>query len=219
MWCNALKTWVSSFLAGAFIAIGAACNLYLGSIGYAWLGAFVFPIGLLRVCFFDKALYTGKVGFILENDFHYFVSLFNILFGNCVGALMFGVRFSCRFPLRGDQYYAFINAKFLSWNANVLITALVKGMMAGVFVFLAVKSYKTFNNAGLKALFIILNIAAMVLLKSDHCIANVAYFGMLLPYMQADFLTIIISFIFNCLTNAMGSIIMYLLFEFRKCQD
>lgn len=219
MWYNALKTWVSSFLAGAFIAIGAACNLYLGSIGYSWLGAFVFPIGLLRVCFFNKALYTGKVGFILEKDFRYFVNLFNILFGNCVGALRLGVMFSCRFPLSSETYAAFINAKFLSWNANVLITALVKGRMAGAFVFLAVKSFKTFKDDGLKALFIILNIAAMVLLKSDHCIANVAYFGRLLPYVQADFITIIISFVFNCLTNAMGSIIMYLLFEFNKCQD
>lgn len=214
-----LKTWVSSFLAGAFIAIGAACNLYLGSIGYSWLGAFVFPIGLLMVCFFDKALFTGKVGFILENDFYYFLNLFNILFGNCVGALRFGIMFSCMVPLSGDNYAVFINAKFLSWNGTVLITALVKGRMAGVFVFLAVRSFKTFKNDLLKALFIVLNIAAMVLLKSEHCIANVAYFGRLLPYVQANFLAIVISFIFNCITNAMGSILMYLLFEFNKCQD
>mgnify|MGYP003303069919 CR=1 FL=1 len=57
--------------AGIAISLGAAANVSAQSlpdktIGRI-LGAFLFPIGLISVCTFSFFLYTGKIGYLVEN--------------------------------------------------------------------------------------------------------------------------------------------------------
>ena len=88
-----LDNFLLGILAGAAIGLGGFLNLLLVSTGIEacrYLGGMVFSIGLFTVCFFGLHLYTGKVGYVMENDRSYALSLVIMYIGNVIGAVGFG---------------------------------------------------------------------------------------------------------------------------------
>ena len=217
---NIIKIILRSIIAGIFIALGGMCNLMLISVNQPYFGALSFSIGLLLVCFLDVDLFTGKVGFIFENNLKYFRNIFIMILGNTIGALAVGLLFSkCLVFSNSFDYNAFINNKFFNvfnFDYNVLISFLIRSAFAGIFVFLAVKAFKELNNDLLKAIMIIMSISAMVLTKSEHSIANLFYLGACINYIKLDFLSIFLNLTLNMLFNALGSIIIWTLFKFSN---
>lgn len=176
--------------AGAAIALGGILNLicktYLtGDLAIAAkiLGSFLFPVGLITVCFLGLNLYTGKIGFLLDKKPGYPLFLVNIFIGNIVGAAFVG--FLCLLCSSGPHGQAFLNSAIAVTNSKSDAVTTVGGAfktlgfacLCGILVYLAVYFFKLFKNQVLKCIGIIIPIALFVYFGFDHCIANAFYFS------------------------------------------
>jgi formate/nitrite transporter FocA (FNT family) len=153
-----VKTVVSSILGGVMISIGGmACLLS----EYRFVGALIFSVGLFGVMTYKLGLYTGKVGYALENPPAFMLEIVLIIFGNFIGCLMMGLAF----PL--DQ-------AVVSWEARLAaddLTVLFRGICCGLLVFIAVDQFKV--NKSYLALFIC--IPAFIIAGFEHSIADMFF--------------------------------------------
>ena len=186
------KTILLNFLKGilAGLSIGLGGFLYLlmtfalkGDVAELGkiLGSILFSVGLFLVCTFKFSLYTGKIGGIYEGkqEASYYISLPVMLIGNAIGA--FGLGYLCYFIFKDTSMMDTVNAACSSRTAlnnfNDYLATIVKGMLCGVCVYLAVKC---FNLNRLKPLGIALLgffVFLFVYCGFQHCIANMFYFG------------------------------------------
>ena len=180
---NILKTIISSMLAGMLISIGGmACLLS----EYKVVGSLIFTVGLFGTMTYKFGLYTGKVGYVLENPPIFVIEVLLIIVGNFIGCLLMGLAF----PL--DQAVVACEARLTVDE----LTVLFKGICCGVLVFIAVDQYLT--KKSYLALFIC--IPAFILAGFEHSIADMFFFfsaGMF----NVDSLTFILIVI---LGNAIG---------------
>ena len=65
-----LKILVKAILAGVMISIGGTIYLALDN---KMLGAFLFSIGLFSICAYGFNLYTGKIGYVIDNKPKYLI--------------------------------------------------------------------------------------------------------------------------------------------------
>ena len=157
---DVLKIFVSSILAGILISIGGiACLLS----EYKFIGALIFTTGLFGIMTYKLSLYTGKIGYVLENKPIFFVDILITIVGNFVGCLIMGLAF----PL--DQA---VIACELRLDVD-LLTVLFKGIGCGILVFIAVDQYKT--KKSYIALFVC--IPAFILAGFEHSIADMFFFS------------------------------------------
>ena len=157
---DVLKTLVGSVFAGIMISIGGmACLLS----EYKFVGALIFTVGLFGVMTYKFGLYTGKVGYVLENPPIFLLEIVLIIVGNFIGCLMMGLAF----PL--DQAVASCEARL---EADAL-TVLFKAICCGLLVFIAVDQYRTKKNY--LALFVC--IPAFILSGFEHSIADMFFFS------------------------------------------
>ena len=88
------NAFLNSFLAGVFISIGGTVFISLASAGNKLAGAILFAVALLSICMLGLFLFTGKVGYIVEDHSKNAVlALLCGLGGNFIGATLFGVLF------------------------------------------------------------------------------------------------------------------------------
>jgi len=155
-----LKIFVSSVLAGIMISIGGlACLLS----EYKFVGALIFTVGLFGIMTYSLSLYTGKVGYALEQRPIFLLELILVIVGNFIGCLMMGLAF----PL--DQAVASCEARLDADSLAVLF----KGICCGLLVFIAVDQYKT--KKSYLALFIC--IPAFIIAGFEHSIADMFFFS------------------------------------------
>ncbi|MDR1691043.1 MAG: formate/nitrite transporter family protein [Candidatus Methanoplasma sp.] len=155
-----IKIIVSSILGGVMISIGGmACLLS----EFRFIGALIFAVGLFGVMTYKMGLYTGKVGYILENPPIFFTDVLLTIVGNFIGCLLMGLAF----PL--DQAVASCDARLAADH----LTVLFKGICCGLLVFIAVDQYKTKKNY--IALFIC--IPAFIIAGFEHSIADMFFFS------------------------------------------
>lgn len=193
-------------LAGALIGIGGAVNLQLSSIGQPIWGGVFFSFGLMCVCLLGANLFTGKVGYVLENDKNYALDVLIMAMGNIVGALIVGYLAGLLFP----NWVVTTDTKFLYGEGATWYGCLLRAMLAGVFVYLAVECFKKVPSFPGKLVMICLSIATMVLLGCNHSIANVFYFA----YAQVrvagfDGLNATLSVLVAMIGNSIGSLLVY----------
>lgn len=84
-----IKNFIKGIYAGIMIGIGGTIYLSMSS---KVLGAIFFSIGLMMICIFNMNLYTGKIGYIINNKKSYLLELLLSLLGNFYWYL-----FSCFF--------------------------------------------------------------------------------------------------------------------------
>lgn len=157
---NVLKVFVSSILGGILISIGGmACLLS----DYKFIGALIFAVGLFGIMTYKLGLYTGKIGYVLENPPIFLAEVLLVIVGNFIGCLMMGLAF----PL--DQAVAACDARLTVDH----LTVLFKGICCGVLVFIAVDQYLT--KKSYLALFIC--IPAFILAGFEHSIADMFFFS------------------------------------------
>lgn len=157
---NILKTFISSIIAGIMISIGGmACLLS----DYRFVGALIFAVGLFGIMTYQLSLYTGKIGYALENPPAFLLEVALIIVGNFIGCLMMGLAF----PL--EQAVASCEIRLAADNLVVLF----KGICCGILVFIAVDQYIT--KKSYLALFIC--IPAFILSGFEHSIADMFFFS------------------------------------------
>ena len=179
------NTILFGIFAGMAIGLGGLLNIVanhflndpamLGRI----IGSLVFPIGLSLVCFLNLNLFTGKIGYVFDNDVNYLGFLGLVYIGNIIGSLIMGgwalvvfrdtTLFQTALKISGGKLYPL---EF--WT---LVKVFAGAVLCGVLVYIAIFCYKTFKKVWLKLIGIFVSIGLFVFLKFDHCIANMFYFS------------------------------------------
>ncbi len=162
------KDLLDGVAAGVLITIGGAIFLALPENKY--VGAFLFSVALLCICFKGYNLFTGKVGFMVYgHDKKAFLTLFAGLVGNVVGTLVFGIALSFALPNLNAQAEVLCNAKF----TQELYQTLIRAIFCGILMYLAVSVFKENKTV----VGIIFCIPVFILAGFEHSIADMAYFA------------------------------------------
>ena len=155
-----LKCLVRAILAGMMIGIGGC--VYLGC-EVKWVGAILFAVGLFTIFSFRLDLYTGKVGYIFDNDRSYVPYLLVVILGNFIGCLILGLMM----PL--DAAVNLASAKLDNYE---FLPVLFKGVLCGMLMFIAADCYK--NTKSFIATFVC--VPVFILAGFEHSIADMFYF-------------------------------------------
>ncbi len=166
------KTILLAILAG--ICIGLGGTVYL-SVENKVVGAALFSIGLLTILAFGFNLFTGKVGYALENNWTYIGTLAEIWLGNLIGTGLVAllVRFTRVYDTLAPKVKSIVEAKLSDNPISILLLAIGCGMC----MFIAVDQYKK-QHSMVKALFVIFPVMVFILCSFEHCIANMFYFAL-----------------------------------------
>ena len=186
------KTVLFGIYAGMAIGFGGLLNIVANTLlssAPIWgklLGSLLFPIGLTMVCFLSFNLFTGKIGYLFDNDKSYLLFLLFVYIGNILGSLLMGG--FCKVVLGETAFQQTVNNIALNklWHYELSCGPILKtfagSVLCGVLVYLAILSYKQFKQVYLKIIGIFLAIGLFVFLGFDHCIANMFYFAFAWTY-------------------------------------
>ena len=186
-----IRLLIKSILAGIMISVGCVVNL---SCDNKYIGAILFCIGLITILLFNFNLYTGKVCYIPNNKPSYILQVLLILFGNILGCIIMGVLF----PITPIS----ICTTKLSYD---LQSVLIKSIMCGLLIYIAVDSYKKYKTL-LPTLFCI---PIFILSGYIHVIADTFYF----VSAQAFNTNTIIYILVAAIGNAFGGMIIPFLYN------
>lgn len=157
-------------LTGFAIGIGGAVNL---SCDNKYVGAFLFGTGLFVILFFGFSLFTGKVGYAVENPPSYLIDLAVIWLGNLLGTTLTGwLILGTRISAIGERAAGMCETKLGDSAVSILILAFFCGML----MFIAADGYKTIKNPVGQVLVIFLPVMVFILSGFEHCVANMFYF-------------------------------------------
>ena len=154
------KCLVRAILAGMMIGIGGC--VYLGC-EVKWVGAILFAVGLFTIFSFRLDLYTGKVGYVFDNDRSYIPYLLVVILGNFIGCLILGLMM----PLDAASNLAQVKLDNYSF-----LPVLFKGVLCGMLMFIAADCYK--NTKSFIATFVC--VPVFILAGFEHSIADMFYF-------------------------------------------
>lgn len=163
---------IKSILAGIMIGIGG--TIYL-SLDNKIVGSILFAIGLFIIVVYSFNLYTGKIGYLINNfNKKYIRELIITLIGNFIGTFFVG------FILKYTRIYNMISEKAktladIKLN-DTLISILILSFFCGILMYLAVNTYKEVKDIG-KYLAVFLGVIVFILCGFEHCIANMYYFS------------------------------------------
>ena len=162
-----LKDIIYGFLAGAMISIG--CAVYLACQN-KYVGAVMFSVALLTICYKGYNLYTGRIGFIVNNhakdDFH---SLLLGLLGNTIAMMAFGALLGLALPNLKETAIGVVQAKL----SQTFLSALLRATFCGILMYIAVSLYREKKTV----VGIIFCIPVFILSGFEHSIADMGYFA------------------------------------------
>ena len=199
-----LMIFISSLLAGVFIAFGATTYLICTSHdNYAFkiLGSFLFGIGLFTIIVFKLWLYTGKVGYVIDNKLNYIISLFVCLIGNILGVVLTSLIIKQTYVIDGNVM-ELVNSLVEKKNSESPIELLILSMMCGIMIYIAVEGYSKCEHYLGKVLFAFMPIVIFVLCGFEHVVANGCYY----TYYGEISWKVVGWFLLMAIGNAIGSI-------------
>ena len=167
-----IKNFIKGIYAGIMIGIGGTIYLSMSS---KVLGAIFFSIGLMMICIFNMNLYTGKIGYIINNKKSYLLELLLSLLGNFIGTYLVA------FLIRNTRYaYLSETAREISMIKinDSIISILILAIFCGILMFLAVDNYKKNKSDFAMYLVIFMCVIVFILSGFEHCIANMFYFSL-----------------------------------------
>ena len=181
--------------AGAAILIGLGdfALLKLGSP----IGPVIFSLGLLGVCYLGQNLFTGKCGFLFEEKDKVkttLIGLGRILVVNLVVGFLIGRVFS----VADGGLVEAAAEKVAGWGFS--LSFLVKSVLCGVVMFVAVKMYREGTPLG-----ILFGIPLFIFSGFQHCIANVITLGVAGGWSWFNVSCVL----FCALGNFLGSVMMW----------
>lgn len=199
-----VKILLRGISAGIMISIGGTIYLLLDN---KMLGAFLFSIGLFAICTFGLNLYTGKIGYIIDNKPKYIIELIITLIGNLLGTLYSGYLLSL--TRIGDKLLI-ASTKICTIKLNdELLSIFILSAFCGVIMYLAVDLFKKIKDFG-KYVPIFMGITIFILTGFEHCIANMYYFTVANMWSWNTILYVLVMI----LGNSVGSIFLALLIKY-----
>ncbi len=167
-----LRDILNGFLAGGAVSIG--CAVFLKSDNN-YVGAVMFSVALLVICYKGYNLYTGKIGLIVANHSKDDIStlLLGIL-GNTIAMMAFGAMLGYAIPEMKETAQALVALKLEQSFASGLIRAI----FCGILMYLAVAVYKEKNTV----VGILFCIPVFILCGFEHSIADMGYFAIAYEY-------------------------------------
>lgn len=199
------NAFLNSLLAGVFISIGGTVFISLASGGNKIEGAIFFAVALLSICMLGLFLFTGKVGYIVEDHSkNAILSLLCGLGGNFIGATVGGVLVSYALPKTHDYAKVMCNTK-LELNLGAIFFLAV---MCGILMYTAVHIYKLHKSIS----GIIFCVPVFILCGFEHSIADMFYFAVAreFSFRYALFIVLVI------LGNAIGGMLIPFVKKFVK---
>ena len=199
------NAFLNSLLAGVFISIGGTVFISLANGGNKLAGSVFFAVALLSICMLGLFLFTGKVGYMVEDHSKNAVlCLLCGLGGNFVGATLFGVLVSYALPSVHNFAVTMCNGK-LDLN---LISAFFLAFMCGILMYTAVHIYKLHKSIS----GIIFCVPVFILCGFEHSIADMFYFACAraFSFEYALFIILVI------LGNALGGMLIPFVKKFVK---
>lgn len=169
-----MKRFIDIFLRALLtgFAIGIGGTVFL-SCDNKNLGAFLFGTGLFVILSFGFNLFTGKVGYAVENKPSYILDLVIIWLGNLAGTVIMGGMILCtRIKGIGEKAADICAVKFNDDLLSIFILAIFCGML----MFIAADGYKKIQNPVGQMLAVFLPVIVFILSGFEHCIANMFYF-------------------------------------------
>lgn len=170
---KAKEMWIQSIAAGLCIGIGGA--LYL-AIDSKVIGALFFTLGLFTICTRGFHLFTGRLGYALDNPPSYLLGLCVTWCGNLIGtnlvALMLRATRQC--GAMAEKAAVLCQTKL----DDSLISLFLLAVFCNVLMYIAVDGFKNNPHELGKYLGLFLCVAGFILAGFEHCIANMFYFGM-----------------------------------------
>lgn len=162
-----LNTFRESLCAGILITIGGTVFL---SCENKTVGAVLFSVALLCICYKSYYLFTGKIGYIVEQHTKQdFLNLDVGLFGNLAATFLLGMLLRTILPNIGEKAAEMCSAKL----AQFPLYTFIRGFFCGILMYLAVSIYKE-KNSGLGILFCV---PVFILCGFEHSIADMFYLG------------------------------------------
>ena len=129
----------------------------------------------MMICIVNMNLYTGKIGYIINNKKSYLLELLLSLLGNFIGTYLVA------FLIRNTRYaYLSETAREISMIKinDSIISILILAIFCGILMFLAVDNYKKNKSDFAKYLGIFMCVIVFILSGFEHCIANMFYFSL-----------------------------------------
>lgn len=155
-------------------AIGMGGTVYL-SCDNKYVGAFLFGTGLFVILSFGFNLFTGKVGYAVENKPSYLLDLAIIWCGNLLGTiLMAGMIVYTRINTISEKAEDICHAKL----SDTYISIFFLSILCGVLMFIAADGFKGIENPVGKMLAVFLPVMVFILSGYEHCVANMFYFAL-----------------------------------------
>lgn len=194
---------------GIMIAMGVFAFL---SCDVKYVGAFLFSLGLFCVCEYKLNLFTGMIGYAIENTkangSKAILDLLKVLLFNIIGIA--GTCVFLSFTAGQDVIDKATNIVETSVTLN-LMQLLIKSIMCGIIMLIAVDRYKNCNGMA-KYIAVFVGIPVFILSGYYHSIAYVGYLtlgicgGNLSSNVTAP--KIIVVILLAVIGNAIGSILM-----------
>ena len=173
--CDYLKRFTDIFLRALLtgFAIGIGGIVYL-SCDNRYIGSFLFGTGLFVILTFGFNLFTGKVGYAVENKPSYIVDLLVIWLGNLAGTAITGglILLTRVSPTISEKASGLCDTKLSDGLSSILILSFFCGML----MFIAADGFKKIENPVGKMLVIFLPVMVFILSGFEHCVANMFYF-------------------------------------------
>ena len=190
---------LSGFVAGILIAFAGTIYFMCGDNHV--VGALLFTFGLFMIMVLGCNLYTGKIGYMIENK-NYLEVLFSLI-GNFFGTVFIGLLLN----LTKYKDYLYIHALpkmegKTDFDINSLISILVLSIFCGALMFLAYAARKKLEDKLGQYIALFLCVMVFILCGFEHSIANMYY----ITVAHAWSFTIIIPLIVMIVGNAIGGI-------------
>ena len=197
---NNFRILLRAILAGIMISLGG--TIYL-SLDNKALGAFLFSIGLFSICVNGYNLYTGKIGYVIDNKPKYLIELLFTLLGNLIGTVSSGyILFLSRIGNNLRDKASIIGNIKLDDN---LLSIFILSTFCGIIMYLAVDIYKRVEGFG-RYVGIFMGITVFILAGFEHCVANMFYFSAANLWSWKTILYVLVMI----LGNSVGSILLAL---------
>lgn len=167
------KVFLSSIFSGLLISIGSTVFL---SVDNRTIGSVLFSIALFFVVSMRLWLFTGKIGFILQNDKNYLYNTLISIIGNFISVYIFSslLKFTRHAQILITNAQNLVNIKV---NDNFL-SIFILSFFCGVLMYLGVNGYNSFNDTLAKHSAVLIIVVVFILAGFEHCIANMFFFSM-----------------------------------------
>lgn len=161
-----METLKKAIAAGFSITIGATVYLVCEN---RVVGALLFSIGLFVICAFGMNLFTGKIGYVLDNKNH--PNCFIIWLGNLLGCIIASGLVRLAKPALHETAAKLVAAKLeLPWHS-----VLILGFFCGILMYLAVENYRSNPNDFGKVTGLFLCVSVFILCGFEHSVADMCY--------------------------------------------